>query len=150
MVSDALFTDFDGDGWQDLIMVGEWFDITFFKNTNSKFTKWAEHGLGASSGFWNSINGADLDNDGDIDYVLGNYGTNSLVKASSDFAARIYSKDFDNNGSYDFIPTVYYKDNLGKPTETPYHVKKSRPHQGTERISKKIPVLPSVGTRSDG
>ncbi|MBK8670608.1 MAG: VCBS repeat-containing protein [Saprospiraceae bacterium] len=123
MVSDALFTDFDGDGWQDLIMVGEWFDITFFKNTNSKFTKWAEHGLGASSGFWNSINGADLDNDGDIDYVLGNYGTNSLVKASSDFAARIYSKDFDNNGSYDFIPTVYYKDNLGKPTETPYHVK---------------------------
>jgi hypothetical protein len=123
MVSDALFTDFDGDSKVDLIVVGEWFDITFYKNVNGKLTLWTDHGLAASSGFWNSINGADLDNDGDIDYVLGNYGTNSLVRASKEFPVTIYSKDFDNNGSYDFIPSVYFKDKQEKQVETPYHVK---------------------------
>jgi hypothetical protein len=79
--------------------------------------------LTATAGFWNSINGADLDNDGDIDYVLGNYGTNSLVRATAEYPAKIYSKDFDNNGSYDFIPSVFFKDKNDQLVETPYHVK---------------------------
>ncbi len=123
MVSDALFTDFDGDNWQDLIVVGEWFELAFYKNINGKLMHWTDHGLTATSGFWNSINGADLDNDGDIDYMLGNYGTNSLVKVTAQYPAKIYSKDFDNNGSYDFIPTVFFRDKNDQFIETTYHVK---------------------------
>src|SRR5450432_3711254 len=37
MICDALFTDFDGDGQTDLIVIGEWMPITFFKNVNGKF-----------------------------------------------------------------------------------------------------------------
>ena len=123
MTSDALWTDYNNDGWTDLIVVGEFSDVKVYNNKNGILKLHNQGGIKNVKGLWNSINGADLDNDGDMDYVLGNYGQNSLVKASEQYPFRIYAKDFDNNSSYDFIPTTYWKNEKGIMAETPYHVK---------------------------
>ncbi|MCK5278387.1 MAG: VCBS repeat-containing protein, partial [Cyclobacteriaceae bacterium] len=104
MVTDAIWSDFSGDGLADLILVGEWMSIRLFRNTGNEFMEitgqgWMEH----SNGWWNRINQGDFDNDGDIDYVIGNLGLNSQFKASVDEPVRIYANDFDNNGSLDAV-----------------------------------------------
>ena len=58
-------------------------------------------------GWWTSIVPGDFDNDGDMDYVVGNLGLNSFYKASKQYPVSIYAKDFDNNGSFDAVPTLY-------------------------------------------
>ncbi|MCK5705144.1 MAG: VCBS repeat-containing protein, partial [Cyclobacteriaceae bacterium] len=79
MVTSALWTDVDNDLSLDIILVGEWMPVTMLINSNGRFIdKTADYSLANSTGWWNSINGADLDNDGDMDYVLGNYGLNSF------------------------------------------------------------------------
>ncbi|MCB0647037.1 MAG: VCBS repeat-containing protein [Saprospiraceae bacterium] len=123
MVADALWTDFDNDGKIDLMLAGDFGGIHLYKNTGKTLEFVANNTLNELTGWWNSINGADLDNDGDVDYVLGNFGLNSLVKVTDDKPVKIYSKDFDGNGSYDFIPTVFLKGENGKYQEAPYHVK---------------------------
>ncbi len=108
MVTSAIWTDFDNDGWTDLLVVGEFMPVTFFRNeggerfeTNSNLT------IENSSGWWNSVTGGDIDNDGDIDYVLGNLGLNSIYKASPDEPVCVYAKDFDSNGSMDPVLCRY-------------------------------------------
>ena len=108
LVCDAVWTDFDNDGWQDLVLAGEWMPLTFIKNNKGSF----ENITGATNiadkkGWWTSIVPGDFDNDGDIDYIVGNLGLNSFFKASDQYPAGIYAKDFDNNGSFDAVPTLY-------------------------------------------
>ena len=108
MVSDALWTDFNGDNQLDLILVGEWMPITLFVNENGIFKNISEvSGFKDSEGWWNVISKADFDQDGDMDYVVGNFGLNSQLKASKDFPVSIYAKDFDENGSVDPILTCF-------------------------------------------
>lgn len=108
LVCDAVWTDFDNDGWQDLILAGEWMPITFIKNNKGVFENITASGnTGDKKGWWTSIVPGDFDNDGDIDYIAGNLGLNSFFKASNQYPANIYAKDFDNNGSFDAIPTLY-------------------------------------------
>jgi hypothetical protein len=111
LVCDALWSDIDNDGLVDLVLAGEWMPVTFLRNKGGKFDNiTAQTGIAGSKGWWNSIAGADLDNDGDIDYILGNLGMNSFYRASDSFPVRIYAKDFDNNGNYDAIPSLYLPD----------------------------------------
>ena len=108
MVSDALWTDFNGDSLKDLILVGEWMPITLFVNQNGKFKNISQEvGFRDTEGWWNVIEQADFDKDGDIDYVAGNFGLNSQLKTSVDFPIGIYAKDYDNNGSVDPILSCY-------------------------------------------
>ncbi len=112
MVTDALWSDFDNDGWVDLILVGEYMPVTFFKNESGKALSPLmssapdDHFLN-QVGFWNSIVAGDFDNDGDIDYVAGNLGLNSFLKASDKEPVSIYAKDYDDNGSIDPILTHF-------------------------------------------
>ncbi len=111
MVTDATWEDFDQDGKKDLIIVGEWMPITFFKNQGDgslNFIDFAD--LKNSNGWWNAIKGADIDNDGDTDFVLGNYGTNSKIKASPDKPLTMYINDFDKNEVAECLLTVYKSD----------------------------------------
>lgn len=108
MVSSALWTDYNTDGWLDLMVVGEWMQIEFFKNTNGKLKRVTQNsGLESTYGWWNSLTGADFDMDGDIDYIAGNHGTNTHYRATVEEPLCIYANDFDGNGSIDPILCQY-------------------------------------------
>ncbi|WP_341216052.1 VCBS repeat-containing protein [uncultured Wocania sp.] len=106
MVTDAIWDDFNKDGQVDLIVVGEWMAPKFFKNNNSVFTE--ENLLDSKlKGLWRNIEPFDIDNDGDTDYLLGNWGTNSKFRASSEHPMRMYHSDFDGNGRTETIVCSY-------------------------------------------
>ncbi len=108
MVTDAIWTDFNGDDKVDLMLVGEFMAIRAFENTGRLLTELkVDSGLADSQGWWNRIASGDFDNDGDMDYIVGNFGLNSQLKASPDEPVQIYYKDFDGNGSLDPILTSY-------------------------------------------
>jgi ASPIC and UnbV/FG-GAP-like repeat len=118
MICDALWTDFDNDGWIDLLVCGEWMPVTFFKNNRGKFENVSSQSeINNQLGWWNSITSGDFDNDGDIDYIAGNLGENSFFRASDQYPVSIYAKDFDKNGSLDAIVTVFLKDKKGVKRE---------------------------------
>ena len=104
MVTDALTTDFNNDGDEDLIVVGEWMPITFLENQNGIFkNKTLEYGCLETSGWWNSIAQADVDSDGDLDYIAGNLGLNYKFHASKAKPFHIYGSDFDKSGTVDIV-----------------------------------------------
>lgn len=102
LVTDALWTDVDNDNKIDLLVVGEFMSVTILKNTGDSFVKQITN-VDEQRGWFNSINGADLDNDGDIDYVIGNYGLNNFLKPELNFPLQCLGGDFDKNESYDAI-----------------------------------------------
>ena len=123
MVTDALWTDFNNDGWVDLIVVGEWSKIQFFINKEGTLEPYNNTGLEHTSGWWNSISGGDFDNDGDTDYILGNFGLNTYIKADQDHPIRVYADDFDANGKIDPIISYYEKDDSGTLQEYTLHTR---------------------------
>lgn len=107
MVTDAVWTDVNDDGWQDLIVVGEWMPITMFVNYAGKEIK-KDITIENSSGWWNRIVAGDVDQDGDEDYVLGNWGLNMKFSASPEQPLTIYINDYDKNGKYEGILEWYF------------------------------------------
>lgn len=115
LTCDAVFTDFNNDGWQDMVLAGEWMSIKFFVNKNGRFTDITKNsGIDNNIGWWNSITPGDFDNDGDIDYIAGNVGLNSFYRASKDRPVSIRANDFDSNGSYDAVPSLFLLATLNK------------------------------------
>ncbi len=115
MVCDASWTDYDNDGWIDLIVVGEWMPVTIFHNNKGKLEKLtANPGIRfGQAGWWNSISAGDFDNDGDIDYIVGNLGQNSFYQTSDSTPVSIYAGDFDNNHTLDAVPALFLPDENG-------------------------------------
>src|SRR5690606_30872285 len=100
MVTAALWTDFDNDGWTDLIVVGEFMPITLFKNNHGKLQRVTDSNLDENSrGWWFSIAEGDMDNDGDMDYIIGNLGRNNMYDVSEQKPLSVYANDFGNNGT---------------------------------------------------
>jgi len=115
MITGALWTDFNNDKTPDLIICGEWMPIRFFENKNGKLAEiTAATGLAANDGMWRSLQPADIDNDGDMDYVAGNMGLNNKYHATAERPMMFYAKDLDKNGVTDLIPAYYIKDEEGK------------------------------------
>ncbi len=121
MVSDALWTDVDNDGLVDLMLVGEFMAITVFKNEGNGFRKLEGTGLEELKGWWTSITAADFDGDGDMDYVVGNWGLNNFYKVTEDKPLVMYAKDFDNNQSVDPLLFAHFKDETGEHQLFPVH-----------------------------
>ncbi|MGZ8559782.1 MAG: VCBS repeat-containing protein, partial [Chitinophagaceae bacterium] len=115
MVTDALWTDLNNDKQPDLVVVGEWMPVKVFINTNGKLSDASSTYIHfASTGWWNSINGSDMDGDGDMDLVIGNCGLNTQFRVKENEPLSIQYKDFDNNGSIDPI-LCYFIDGVSYP-----------------------------------
>ncbi len=104
LVTASSWTDFDGDGWDDLVLVGEWMPIKFFRNVEGVFEDVSERTLaGKTSGWWFDIQKGDFDADGDEDLLVGNLGRNYKYQASEEAPFKVYLNDFDNNSSQDIV-----------------------------------------------
>ena len=104
LVTASIWSDFDEDGWDDLVVVGEWMPIKFFKNNKGTFIDVSKHLLNDDTrGWWFSINKGDFDNDGDEDFILGNLGKNYKYQASKSNPFKVYLNDFDKNKSLDIV-----------------------------------------------
>lgn len=104
MITDAAWSDIDGDKDQDLIVVGEYMPVKIFINEGNKFIDRTEvAGLIQSNGWWNRIEASDIDDDGDIDFVVGNHGLNSRFRATKEKPVCMYVSDFDQNGTIEQI-----------------------------------------------
>jgi hypothetical protein len=106
MVTDAVWVDLDNDTWEDLVILGELMEISIFKNMKGKLQK-SDFGK-KTSGFWRCVKAHDVDNDGDLDLILGNLGTNISVKVSQEKPFKVYGGDFDTNSIWDAISTHYW------------------------------------------
>ncbi|WP_299557330.1 FG-GAP-like repeat-containing protein [Seonamhaeicola sp.] len=112
MVTDMNWVDIDGDSDLDLVIVGEWMALTVFENEGGYYSKKEKTGLESHVGWWNTIEHADFDKDGDIDFIVGNLGLNYKYKASPTEPFEIYAKDFDNNRVIDIVLGYYDSGNL--------------------------------------
>lgn len=130
LVKDAQWADINKDGLLDLVLVGEWMPITILlQNQNHQFkNSTGSFGLDQTHGWWNSVIGDDFDNDGDIDFVVGNLGLNSRIRVSKEKPLLMYLGDFDSNGSSDHILVYYNGDN-------------SYPFASRDQLVKQIPSL---------
>ena len=104
MITDASFTDLNNDEWPDLVLVGEWMPITILINENGTFVnKTKEYGLEKTVGLWNVLRLEDLNNDGKMDLIAGNHGTNTFLEPNM----KMFINDFDKNGSLEQILCVF-------------------------------------------
>ena len=108
MVTDACWSDINKDGYPDLMLVGDWMPVTYFINNKGMFDK--KQIVSNSAGLWNCITQADVDKDGDTDFLLGNWGLNSRFKASPEKPMELFVNDFDKNGTSEAILTYYWPD----------------------------------------
>ena len=120
IVNQALWADVDGDGKHELSISGEWMPLAIFSFQNGQAVKTENTvrivlpskkdtiiSMDALSGWWYNMKSEDLNNDGRMDFVLGNRGLNSTIKGNINEPCTIYAKDVDNNGSYDAVLGYY-------------------------------------------
>ena len=108
MVTSAVWSDVDNDGWLDLLLAHEWGRIRYFKNRDGKFEEVPPGTCGLlRTGWWNSITAADLDHDGDLDFVVGNLGNNTPYHATEAEPARAFYGDFESTGSLQWIEAYF-------------------------------------------
>jgi enediyne biosynthesis protein E4 len=104
MITDAVWEDIDNDKKKDLIIVGDWMAPQIFKNTGRRLAVFKSN-LTEYTGFWNSVQCVDLNNDGKKDFILGNKGSNTPYKATAQNPMRLFTNDFDGNGTIEQITT---------------------------------------------
>ncbi|MEY4013043.1 MAG: putative adhesin [Bacteroidota bacterium] len=104
MITDAVWEDIDNDKKKDLIIVGDWMAPQIFKNTGRRLAIFKSN-LTEYTGFWNSVQCVDLNNDGKKDFILGNKGSNTPYKATAQNPMRLFTNDFDGNGTIEQITT---------------------------------------------
>lgn len=120
MITDAIWSDYDNDGWEDLLITREWNSLVILKNDGGKNLKIvSDKRMEEKHGLWSSITAGDFDKDGDQDYIVGNLGLNHRFTISDQYPMRVYAIDLDKNGFIDPVSTSYWKDEKGVMQEYP-------------------------------
>ncbi len=113
LVTSALWTDIDGDGWLDLVVTHEWGPVKVYRNMDGKLRDDTNiAGLGELNGWWNGIAPGDFDSDGDMDYVVTNFGLNTKYHASREKPALLYYGDFEGKGRMHLVEAEYENETL--------------------------------------
>jgi enediyne biosynthesis protein E4 len=120
MVTDAVWSDVNKDGWEDLIVTREWNSIAILLNKGGKeLDPQILPGMEEHQGMWYSIINGDFDNDGDDDYIVGNLGENHRFTISDEYPLNMYAIDLDLDGNLDPVMSGFWKDKDGKMKEYP-------------------------------
>jgi hypothetical protein len=106
LIKSAVSTDYNNDGFLDLVISGEWTAIKLLKNTGNGF-KEDLSSIPVFSGLWQSMLAEDFDGDGDQDLIVGNLGLNTQFCASKKEPLRLHLADFDGNGRQDPIISCF-------------------------------------------
>ncbi|MDA1274344.1 MAG: VCBS repeat-containing protein [Verrucomicrobia bacterium] len=151
LVSGAVFTDLNGDGWPDLALACEWGAVRVFINERGRFKDaTAVLGLAPFVGIWGGIHAGDFDGDGRLDLAASNWGLNSPYQTPREsksaevlfsssaleaglagvFSPLLYFGDFDGNSSIDMIEAVFDPD-----------LKKTVPIRSFNAISQGLPMV---------
>lgn len=120
MVTDAIWTDYNGDGWEDLLVAREANSVVLLKNVEGKkLVPQPIPELDEKHGIWYSLVAGDFDGNGYTDYIIGNLGDNTQFTINGKYPMKINAIDLDNDGIIDPLITAYWKDKTGKMTEYP-------------------------------
>jgi len=123
-----VWTDINHDQYPDFVVVGDWMPVMVYINEGGKSLKrMTTPALAKSAGWWNCVKDADVDNDGDMDLILGNLGLNSRLKADSLHPASLYVNDFDQNGAVEQVITSYTEDGRSYPFVLKSNLEKQLP-----------------------
>jgi enediyne biosynthesis protein E4 len=106
IVTSATFVDVNKDGWLDLIIAGEWMPLTVFLNQNGNFTKTT---IPNSTGLWQTVFADDVNKDGNMDILCGNWGLNNKFCSSKEGKIKLYVGDFDKNGRIEQLLSYSYQ-----------------------------------------
>ncbi|WP_313790922.1 VCBS repeat-containing protein [Flagellimonas allohymeniacidonis] len=135
-IKDVEIVDINQDGLPDIVVVGHWMPVSVFINQKDGFTLQEGNGLENTEGLWNSLTLGDFDNDGDLDFICGNWGLNSKFKASNNEPVSLYRNDFDKNGSVEPLVT-YYHQGIETPFASKDDLTKQMPFLNKEYLSYK-------------
>ncbi|WP_224995533.1 VCBS repeat-containing protein [Cesiribacter sp. SM1] len=126
MLTDARWVDWDGDRQTDLVVVGDWMPVKLYKNSGGKLVE--AQAPAQTSGFWQTIQAADFDGDGDMDFVAGNIGTNTKLRKGAGATLQLYVKDIDSNGTLEHI--------IAYPVADKWY-----PLAGKDELGKQLPLI---------
>ena len=127
-VQDIEWVDVNQDSYPDAIVVGYWMPISLFINDGKKLIHQKNNDLENTNGWWNAVKAHDFDNDGDLDFIAGNWGLNTRLNASLKTPITLYRNDFDDNETIDPVITYFYQGE-----ETPFASK--------DDLAKQLPFL---------
>ena len=110
LITDALWSDVNGDSLKDLIVVGEWMGVHIYYNEKGVFKRFQM--IPNTEGWWYSLASGDFDNDGDQDIIVGNLGLNYKYKASKTTPFEVFASDFNEDNKFDIILGIHEGDAL--------------------------------------